>query len=247
MDNNNLKRIVVNSDVMKIFITSIFIMSIWIMAKVYFQMNAYTQSWFVEQTYPWMAISKNLHQTLMRPWVFITHSFIDTSFGTMFTNFIWLYFFGIIIENQKGRNSVLPLFIFTTLVTGIAVFVLININATYFVSNFYYGMRACVIAITIAAVMMQPKFKVFPAINAGIDLWIVGIISILLNIVSIINFDMVNILAILLAATIGFFYNNILSNFFINLQTWCNNDNNIFASKKKDAKILNMPKTRKYK
>jgi membrane associated rhomboid family serine protease len=242
---NNLKSIVVKSDVMKIFLTSIFIMAIWIMAKVYFQMNAYTQSWFIEQTYPWMAISKNAHETLIRPWVLFTHSFIDISFSTMLTNFVWLYFFGIIIENNKGSNSVMPLYLFTTIITGIAVFILSMQSTTFIETNFYYGMRACVIAVTIAAVMMQPKFKVFQSINGGMDIWIIGVISILLNLVSIAHFDFANMLTVVIAIFIGLFYNNILSNFFINLQTWFNKENSIFSSNTTPKDLVQ--KTRKYK
>jgi membrane associated rhomboid family serine protease len=238
MSNFDIKREIAKSDTLRIFIITIFIMSIWVMAKVYFQMNGETESWFINHTFPWMAISKDWLVTIKHPWVFITHCFIDESISSLIGTFIWLYFFGFIIEDVKGAYSVLPLYLFTALLSAIVVFVLSVLSVNTFHFPFYFGMRASLLAITTAAVLYNPTYKVFTMFNGGFSVWIAGLLCILINISMGGNMDLVNLIAIFIGIICGALYNNVLSSFFATMQHLFANGISDFKFRKKEAKII---------
>jgi membrane associated rhomboid family serine protease len=242
MNNFDLKREIAKSDTLRIFIITIFIMSIWVMAKVYFQMNGETEGWFITQTFPWMAISKSWLTTLQHPWVLVTHCFVDASISSLIGTFIWLYFFSFIIEDVKGAYSVLPLFLFTAIVTGIVTCVLCAANPRTFQFEFFYGMRPSLLAITTAAVLYNPTYKVFTMLNGGFSVWIVGVLCLLINISMGGNMDLVTLVAIFLGIIIGALYNNVLASFFSSLQHVFANGITDFKFRKKQTKILPITK-----
>jgi membrane associated rhomboid family serine protease len=227
---------------LRIFIITIFIMSIWVMAKVYFQMNGESEGWFITQTFPWMAISKSWLTTIKHPWVFVTHCFVDASISSLIGTFIWLYFFSFIIEDVKGAFSVLPLFLFTALVTGLVACALSAVNPNLFQLSFFYGMRPSLLAITTAAVLYNPTYKVFTMLNGGFSVWIVGVFCLLINISMGGSMDLVSLIGIFLGIIIGVMYNNVLAGFFSSLQHLFANGISDFKFRKKPTKVIPIAK-----
>jgi membrane associated rhomboid family serine protease len=211
---NNIKYEIGKSDVLKLFVLSALYMGVFTMALVYFQMNGKSIAWFQTQTFPWLVISKD---SLTRPWTLLTHAITEGGISIFISNYIWLYFFGFIIEDLRGRYSVISLMLVTALVTGIVATVLCYVLPEAVRGGYYFGMRSCVVAVASAAVFFSPSYRVFHFIQGGIPIWVVGIVFLLLS-MSAGSGDMANIVCMLIAIGLGYAYNTVLKGFFMHVQ-----------------------------
>jgi membrane associated rhomboid family serine protease len=215
MSTNNLRYEIAQSDILKIFIVTIVFSAVLIMAKVFFQMNGNTEAWFAGKVLPYMAISK---LSLLRPYTIITHAITELNIGPLLPNFLWLYFFGFIIEDLKGAYSVIALYYTSALVVGIIVSIIAFAAPQLIGDGFYYGMRASIVAVATAAITFRPTYKVLQFINGGISVWVIGIIFLLLSIGFGGANNSINFIAIVLSMLIGYLSATKLSNAFAQLQ-----------------------------
>jgi membrane associated rhomboid family serine protease len=188
---SEIKYEIVNSDILKIFVLVFSFFTLLGVVRLYYMFNGDTEQQLVQWLYPWITVTSNTVHNLTRPWVWFTHIGAELSVMSMITNFLWLYMFGFVIQDLKGKNSIWPLFVF--------------------------GMRAGIVAVAAAACFFRPTYKVFQMFNGGFSLWILGVIFVVLSL-SMGHIDLANIAAILTAVFIGYLYNNQLKNFFDNMQ-----------------------------
>ncbi|MFM2387600.1 MAG: hypothetical protein RL660_2357 [Bacteroidota bacterium] len=217
------------SDVLKVFVMSSLYMGVLMMAKVYWQMNGENLAWFHSKVYPWLVVSKH---SLTRPWTILTHAITEADVWIFISNFIWLYFFGFVIEDLKGRYSVITLMLVTALVTGIVAAVCAQVAPKLFAYEYYYGMRACVLAVVSATVFFNPTYRVFHFIQGGIPIWTVGVLYLFLSMFAGTG-DGINIVCMLIAVLLGYLYNKQLSGMFDALRARLLNMNAVGTSKPK--------------
>jgi membrane associated rhomboid family serine protease len=214
MDTNALKRDIIKSDMMRIFIAALSIFTLLLVVKIYFFLNGDRPKEWMDSFYPYITITKNPLDNIKHPWVLLTHIFVERDIFALFSNFLWLWLFGIIVENLRGQNRVFPLFIISGLICGISVLVLTAISTGNMKMDYYYGMRNSILAVGACAVFLNPDYRVFERISGGIKLWILGLIFLAMDITTRGGIDMVNIVTILIAVGIGYFFTKGLGDFF---------------------------------
>jgi membrane associated rhomboid family serine protease len=211
----NFKYEIGKSDVLKVFVGGVLYIAVLMMAKVYFQMNGETESWFVGKTFEWITIGP---KAIFRPWTWLTHALTELDVWGFLSNFLWLYFFGFIIEDLRGRYSVISLLLVTTLTTGLLAAILAKVAPQTFNYPFYYGMRVAVLSVASAAVFFSPTYRVFQQIfPSGIPIWVIGVLFLALS-MSTGRGDVVTVICMLIAIGFGYAYNTFLKGFFMTVQ-----------------------------
>ncbi len=212
-----LKYRLVQSDVMKIFVTSTSLYLFVAIIKLYFALNGDGNAWFNSNLLPYMAIAPKMYEPLYKPWTILTHFFLESSIMSLISNMLWLWFFGFIIEDLKGKNSMWPLFVTSGLVTGLVIWLLTAFTSGS-LSSMHYTMELPLISVAVAAVLFNPQFRVFTMIGNGLPLYAMGIIFLLLRGASLNFREFAPIIGFIVAVSIGVLYNYGGKTFFNNLQ-----------------------------
>jgi membrane associated rhomboid family serine protease len=206
MISQDLKNKLIHSDVSKIFFISISLFLFALVMKVYFQLNDFKPAWFAATFYPYFGISNSVVTSLQHAWVLLVHFFVEDDLRNLLSSMMWLYFFGFILEDIRGRNAVFALFIIAGIITGIVVLICVGMSASYLPHQFYLGMKAPVMAIAAATIATNPQRKVFTSFNGGIPIYIVGIVFTLLTILSTMSHGIAPVLAIVVGMMVGILY-----------------------------------------
>jgi membrane associated rhomboid family serine protease len=232
----DIRQEIVNSDILKIFVLLFSFFALLQMVRIYSMMNGQGIGEFINTIYPYVTVSNNTMHNITRPWILITHLGAEIGVMGMLSNFLWLYLFGYIIQDLKGKNSVWPLFVLAGVLSAVAVIICVAIKPTTLQTGFYYGMRTSIVAVATAAVVFRPTYKVFQMLFGGFSLWILGVIFLLLSL-STGGLDIANVVAIFVAVLVGYLYNNVLDGFFMAWQSRLNN--NATSNRKLEAASRN--------
>ena len=110
----------------------------------------------------YIALPSDLQLLLYKPWTIITYMFTHEGFFHILFNMLFLYWFGIIIEEFIGSKKLVAIYI----LGGIAgaIFYLLGLNlvpAFYNTNAILYGASAGVAAIVVAAATLSPNYTFF--------------------------------------------------------------------------------------
>ncbi len=146
---------------------------------------------------------------LSKPWTIITHMFVHTNIWVVFANMLWLWSFGYIMQDLTGNKKIIPIFIYGSLGGAVAFILAYNFVPSLkaqlpFVTTM--GASAGVMAVAIATTVVSPNYRLFPMIRGGIPLWVLTIVYILSNLLTISVRDTANIMLHIAGALIGFLY-----------------------------------------
>lgn len=126
---------------------------------------------------------------LQKPWTLITAPFAHLEFWDIFSSGIWLFCFGILLQNISGHRLVVPLYIFGSL-TGFA-FYLAGMNLVpalqpLAAGNGIMGAGAGVMALAVGVTVLAPGNRVFPLLmKGGLPVWVITLIYLALNAVAV--------------------------------------------------------------
>jgi len=153
----------------------------------------------------------NFENFLTQPWSLLTYGFLDVSFWTLFTNMIWLWLFGSILEDAKGTNRIFPIFWFGFVFSG---FVLLIVQSFLPQSALLYASTlGGVAAVAAASITFKPRAVVYAIFNKGVPVYFFGILF--LSITIYINWQNLNAMVLLVSGGfLGFLSQNLLHQFF---------------------------------
>ena len=105
------------SDIIKIILAILIIFVLLHFIRISMLINSDDDSSFY--TYLWykLSIPSNFKQFVYQPWSLFTYFFLDFSLMSIIANMIWLWIFGSVIEDLKGANRILPIFIIKPFIT----------------------------------------------------------------------------------------------------------------------------------
>lgn len=172
---------IVGSDFLKIVIAVLATFTFLLTINIYHSFNGEPPEWFHQTISPWLAITDNFSHNIYRPWKIFTYLFTELSLLKLISSCIWLMFFGFVINNVKGKNSLLSLFILNGLCIGVIAYCISYFAPSWFQGMPYFGISEIVLSIAIAAVVYNPTYKVFQFLNGGFSIWIVGLVYALLH------------------------------------------------------------------
>lgn len=118
---------------------------------------------------------------LTKPWTIVTAMFAHLQFWDIFSNMVWLFCFGSILQNVSSQHRlVIPLYIFGSF-CGMAFYVagmnLIPAFQPMVPTSSLMGAGAGVMALAIGATVLTPTGRVFPLLmQGGVPVWLITLI-----------------------------------------------------------------------
>lgn len=169
----------------------------------------------------------DVDKLLSKPWTIITHMFVHDNVWKVFTNMIWLWAFGYIMQDVTGTKKIVPVFIYGALGGALAFLLATNLLSSLKEQLPYattLGASAGVMAVAVAITVIEPRYKIFPLLRGGIPLWVLTSFYIVTSFLTISFSDTINIIINLAGALTGLLFvfflrrgydwSNWMSNFF---------------------------------
>ena len=82
-----------------------------------------------------------------RPWTLITHMFIHADMGHLFFNMLFLFFFGMELENRVGESKFLQIFIISGIVGAVGQMAVLPAGSMVGASGALFGVMGCLAVI----------------------------------------------------------------------------------------------------
>jgi membrane associated rhomboid family serine protease len=200
--------------------------------RVAINVNDHSDAAFYSQVTGWFQLPANLVNLSKKPWTVITFMFTDLYLMRAFSNMLWLWAFGSVLQNLTGNKKIIPVYLyggFAGAVFFITAVYLIPTNRAIIDSMGLFGANASVIAVAVAATAIAPNYRFFSHIRGGIPIWILTIIYIAIDLAGVAKDAAAVPIAHLGGAAAGFIFVRMLKNN-IDGSDWMNNFYNWFIN-----------------
>ena len=178
---------------------------VWITLIVY----AVPEQRSFELTFEYIGMG-NLDRLAERWWTILTYGWCHRSFWEWLSNMLWLYCFGNVVQNLIGYKQIIPLFVYSILVGGLA-FASIQFlpAATLPAGTLVMGAQAGIIGLMSAALTLSPKYRIYLSEYFSVPLLLLSVVFVLLMMLNT-NITIANITLLVTAAVTGFVYIKLL-------------------------------------
>jgi len=129
---------------------------------------------FTKNVLGWFTLPADTNSWLHKPWTILTYFFVHDNIWRVFSNMLWLWCFGYILQDLTGNRKIAPIFIYGGIAGGIAFILAYNFIPSLQGQVPYaaaVGASSGVMAVAIATTLASPNYKLFPMIGGGIPLW----------------------------------------------------------------------------
>lgn len=149
-----------------------------------------------------------------KAWTILTYGWAHHSFWVLFSNMIWLYAFGSLVQMLLGHRHVIPLFFYCLLVGGIFYEVAQLIPGNYFYGRAaMLGAQAGVTGLAVASLTLAPDYKFYLSETMRIPLVLVAVIFFVLQLLNAnINYEGAPLMMLAGGALMGYSYIMLLRN-----------------------------------
>ena len=199
-DGNALVQLVVINAVVFVILKFIFVV---------YTLNSLNPGAYQTNVISWVFLPGSLDKLSSRPWTVLTYMFSDQHVFRFIGNLFWLWAFGYILQDLTGNRKLVPIYLYGG-VAGAIFFLLahgilpkLQIQAP--VAQLA-GANASIIALAVAVMTVAPQYRIFPMINGGIPLWILGVLYLIVNFSTLPTGDLGAYLANLAGGGAGFFF-----------------------------------------
>lgn len=154
----------------------------------------------------------NIDVLKFRWWTILTYAWCHHGFWEWLSNMVWLYLFGNVVQNLVGYKQIIPLFMYSTLLGGIAFACVQFLPIASLPSNtLVMGVQAGVMGLMSAGLTISPRYRIFLSEYLSVPLLLLSIIFVLLMLVNS-DFKVANISLLIAGATSGFIFIKLLQN-----------------------------------
>lgn len=180
----------------------------------------------------WFVMPASFEGLLDRPWTFLTQMFVHDNIWKIFSNMLWLWCFGFILQDITGSKKIIPVFIYGSIGGAIAFLLAYNFLPSlqpFAGSATAMGAAAGVMAVAAVTTAISPSYRIFPMLNGGIPLWVLTAIYVVSDLATVSISDTGNLighiaggltgLLFIYFLRIGYDWSNWMNNFF----DWVNN------------------------
>lgn len=149
-----------NQGLKKLIVFNIFIFLVLMVGKVGLLLAGHEEvfSAFLEN----IALSSSPKIVLIKPWTVFTYFFVHIELFHLLFNMMFLYWFGLLIQDFIGADRLVKLFIWGGISGAIAYLLLVN-SFSYFIlkdPTYLNGASAGVFAIVVAAATIKPTYRI---------------------------------------------------------------------------------------
>lgn len=170
---------------MWLFVFNVVFFLILLTIKAAISVNDNSIAVFNTQVVKWFQLPASLNNLGQRPWTLLTYMFSDVELFRAFSNMLWLWAFGSILQSMTGNKKIIPVYLYGGF-AGALVFIiasyLIPANRAVIDTAALLGANASVMAVAVAATMIAPDYRFFRHIRGGIPIWILTAVYILVDI-----------------------------------------------------------------
>jgi membrane associated rhomboid family serine protease len=200
------------SDIIKIvlIVTILFVLLQFI--RITMLLNAESDAPFY--TYLWnkLSIPSDMSTFIRQPWTLFTYFFLDNSIMSIIGNMIWLWIFGTVIEDLKGPNRIMPIFITGSIVGGILMLLFGLVKPAN--PQFFTGASAGIMAVAFAALTFKPDYKFWWFLGIGIPIWVFVLLFVGLRLAAVQMNNIPFLFMLIGGLVIGLMYTNVLDRYF---------------------------------
>ncbi len=204
------------SDVIKIAVITSLTFVLLHFIRITLLMGDEDTTFFYTKLWNQVCLPPTLHQLIYQPWSLITYMFADMSFMRILGNMIWLWIFGMVIEDLKGNYRILPIYLMGGMLGGLLM-VTYNTFSAHPFSTYYAGGMASLLAVAVGSLLYKPTYKFWFFGSLSVPIWLLVLIFIGLNSVTINTHTLAFIFLLLGGIVTGVLYNYGLTSFF----DWC--------------------------
>lgn len=170
---------------MWLFVFNVVFFLILLTIKAAVSVNDNSIAVFNTRVVKWFQLPASLNNLGQRPWTFLTYMFSDVELFRAFSNMLWLWAFGSILQSMTGNKKIIPVYLYGGF-AGALVFIvagyLIPANRAVIDTAALLGANASVMAVAVAATMIAPDYRFFRHIRGGIPIWILTAVYVLVDI-----------------------------------------------------------------
>lgn len=176
---------------------------------VVYQMADLDTAAFYKNIFNWFILPADIGKLGTRPWSILTYMFCHDTLFAVLPNMLWLWVFGYVLQDLTGNKKLIPVYIYGGLAG--AVFYVLTFNIVpglqpTIQTSALFGANAAVMAVAIATTSIKPDYRFFPMINGGIPLWIVTVLFVIVDFVSVRVGDPGKYLAHFAGGALGFLF-----------------------------------------
>ncbi len=200
--------------------------------RVAIDINDHSDAAFFSQVTGSFQLPANLLSLSKKPWTIISFMFSDVELMRAFSNMLWLWAFGTVLQNLTGNRKLIPVYLyggFAGAIFFIAAAYLIPANRAIIDSVALLGANTSVIAIAVAATAIAPNYRFFSHIRGGIPIWILTVIYIAIDVAAVAGKPAALPIAHLAGAAAGFVFVKMLKKN-MDGSEWMNNFYNWFIN-----------------
>ena len=139
---------------------------------------------FTNQILPWFILPAKLSALAQAPWTLVSYMFVHTRIISTFTNMLWLWAFGSILQDMAGNKKLIPIYLYGG-VAGAVVFIASNYAIPqlrpFIDSTSLNGANASIMAVAIATTALAPDYRFFRMLNGGIPIWVLTILYVVID------------------------------------------------------------------
>lgn len=147
-------------------------------------------------------------------WTILTYSWTHSGFWVLFSNMVWLYVFGSVVQMLVGHRQLIPLFIYCMIVAGIFYQLGQLIPGDYFNGRqVMLGAQGGVVGLSVAALALAPGYKFYLGETMRIPLGVIAIIFYALQLMNAnVNYEGAPLMLLVGGAVMGYVYVLLLRN-----------------------------------
>lgn len=143
-------------------------------------------------------------------WSIFTYGWTHDGFWVLFTNMVWLYGFGSVLQSLVGYKQLIPLFVYSLVIGGIF-YELSQLIPGIGTAGFLIGAHAGVVGVAVAVITLSPSYRFYLAPTFSIPIVVLAIIFFALMLVNI-NMHTPSLFMLAGGALTGFTYMVLLKN-----------------------------------
>ena len=139
---------------------------------------------FSAEILPWFVLPAKLATLARAPWTILSYMFVHAGIIATFTNMLWLWAFGSILQDMSGNKKLIPIYLYGGLIGGV-IFVASNYAIPQlrpFINSYSLsGANASIMAVAVATTTLAPDYRFFKMLNGGIPIWVLTILYIVID------------------------------------------------------------------
>ena len=167
--------------------------------KVVYYLNSYPLEQFYAQIMEPSILHPSALELLHQPWTLFTYYWVHDGFWVLLTNMIWLTAFGVLLQEQSANKHIFPIYFYAGIVAGLT-YIFLGAELPIM------GAQVAVMAIAIATVTLAPQYRLLKNIGKGIPVWILAMVYLIIQALTLQEASLALIISYLAAATTGLLY-----------------------------------------